>query len=1125
MGWESFRSEWDDPIKDQDDDKDDKKSSENLGWWGQFHDDDEKSSDQDRYNADSFSYKRAFDDSADSWYRQSSFKYSKYSDYSPSSLFRSSFVGFARYASSGDNEAKNKAIRALRVLTRNANTLVDAGKKISYDVQFSNGTDSNGVTANLLDGKKRAIFVSPDKLVGTKTVDEEDAVIDALTGFVLLRVQISQSVAQKVITKINKLSIQTLPSALAAKVREAAASSALASEDAKNISAEFIDSYLAGVLAKSLLTRLCRREVVTDWGGFAPYFVRHAKQFATTREKLEADEISVETLVARIAYNMIADESEIAIAADINGIVEKNLGDKLEHDEILPACQLLIADLRKHLAAKGEPESGAFENALTAGLEEMLEKIKKEKSCSAEDAETMRNNMGDFADLLDGLYENRVGASANTDALNELENIEKDLYNTKYKEKLLKNLRESAKRFESAAEVKTPENDIRYWQRTLEQTIAHFDAQITDLNKAGVKQDIFQEKYAEIPAPERFKKQAADLRNFIKEASKLVKDEMRVSRERAAAALQKIADEMPNTQNLLEAIKQQAHDCRAKLQETAEKFSEVADVIETAELIAKLTDSKLANLAQVKSNVEELQNKTATIGKTASGLQSFCSSSRRRFAEGLGECRSTTDRISRSGGRSWPFQNFINDAASGHYNFERGDAAKIDSWHESAIDNFMAQEAMSDAGFQATTAAAANPELFEILRKMFENTGMPAAAGRLDEAVKTKFEATAAGLGMSSQELLDELNAAEKAKAANHADDADDAKNLGKMLREKFDDLAKLSPVDEQLFGETVERKTKILNGEALTQVNDEARNAAEEEYVAYLDNADSTKPKLRVKPPLKNTTPWRAITHAIRTKNKAAIEKIRSALRFQGTKRTGEVHGMLSGDLDEGSLHKLRYDSEHIWSQKLITKLPDVAVGILVDQSGSMSGGKIEQAREMCVLLAEAVKKIDGVHLHIYGHTANQASQADLVLFEHYSSYGPAASANLDGLGSIAAHANNYDGYAIKETAKLLDKDPAKRKYLFVISDGLPHGSGYAGDEAKKHVTSVCSFVRNRLKIPTYAFAVGVPEYDYPAFEEQYGKDNIVFLSTVRQCLPQIVRFLRNALHKEKNLVDVTAD
>jgi hypothetical protein len=63
-------------------------------------------------------------------------------------------------------------------------------------------------------------------------------------------------------------------------------------------------------------------------------------------------------------------------------------------------------------------------------------------------------------------------------------------------------------------------------------------------------------------------------------------------------------------------------------------------------------------------------------------------------------------------------------------------------------------------------------------------------------------------------------------------------------------------------------------------------------------------------------------------------------------------------------------------------------------------------------------------------------------------------------------------------------------------------------------------------LDISTYAFAVGNNSVnERKRFEAQYGKTNVVFISTVRQALPKIVRFLRNALQKEKTLVDISAD
>jgi cobalamin biosynthesis protein CobT len=232
--------------------------------------------------------------------------------------------------------------------------------------------------------------------------------------------------------------------------------------------------------------------------------------------------------------------------------------------------------------------------------------------------------------------------------------------------------------------------------------------------------------------------------------------------------------------------------------------------------------------------------------------------------------------------------------------------------------------------------------------------------------------------------------------------------------------------------------------------------------------------------------------------------------LQFQAGRRSVEVHGLLSGDLDEGSLHKLDYDCEHIWSQKTISKLPDVAVGLLVDQSGSMSGPKINSARDICIMLAEAVRKIAGVRLYVYGHTANEFGADSMTIFEHYT---PRDGENLTRLGGIRAHSNNYDGYAIKDVAKRLSEDQAKKKYLFVIADG---------ETAEKHVTSVCKFTRERLKISTYAFAVGVHGTQQGAFKRQYGDKHVVFVNDVAKCLPQIVRFLRNAMQQERKLVGI---
>ena len=59
-------------------------------------------------------------------------------------------------------------------------------------------------------------------------------------------------------------------------------------------------------------------------------------------------------------------------------------------------------------------------------------------------------------------------------------------------------------------------------------------------------------------------------------------------------------------------------------------------------------------------------------------------------------------------------------------------------------------------------------------------------------------------------------------------------------------------------------------------------------------------------------------------------------------------------------------------------------------------------------------------------------------------------------------------------------------------------------------------------MKIGVNAFAVGVPDYQHSTFKKQYGDDHVVFIKDIMKCLPQIARFLRNTLQKERKLVGV---
>ena len=1130
---------------------------DNESWWSEFDDSRSKrvtgfSGGSSTYKA--YSYDDAFDDSDSRWYKKNSFRYGGYQDYSPSRLFRNSFSTFRSSYESADNELKNKAIQALRTLTRNANTVADKSAKITYNVQFGDGASGNGAEDRLgvSTGKQQThtIFVSPDNLAKTDTDDATDAAIDALTGFVLLRVQIAQGVEKDVLDEVNATAMSAMPVKLAGLMT----SGAMSKEDAAAAAEAYANDYAAGMLAKSLLTRLARRSVVKDWGGFAPYFVRHAKQFAAVREKLENKDgtASVEMLSAQIAYNFLIDEEQLPIDKPIEDIVTKHLGDELTAEDILPACRKLVADIREYLRSEGKPEAGQIEQALNEIFDSLSDDNAKSE---AEAKSSLENQLDSIADFMDEMF-NQAAASESaaemTAAAKDSQAVTDKLSAMRFLEKLKDTIDTLADSMANSAQVGMSKSGMTgsasYQQSMIDSQLAHYGLRSQSLMKEyGVTADITSDKNpidqtSEESVRESILKNVANTKEFVKQATEALKAAAKDVKKAVADELQETKEKLRETLERLAAAEQRARTLAEETKQLAIKHptadpinTGMAQAVESTVAQQELLTKRLAEIDSTLKRISRARGQTA-LQNMASQSRSAANDARAAIRNAAWDCTNT---------ESAAMNAFMNSGLSEYSNAkavaDRNEKEfQLDKkWHETAKDAFFRHGAEEQLDFASALLDQAHRELLQLLLQQLtarkraasddddddEGTNeLPESLRKMTPEQRKLMDNAAKHLGLSATKLLELLKNMSRGRTGNAK-----AADIGKQIREKLiEPAAALSPVDEQLFGERVKNTVNLLTGNALDQIHDEATHSVEEEFVAYLSHNDA-KPTIRVvKPDSRLLSSSKHIVRGIKKANRGAIERIRDALSFQSNKRSGEVHGLLSGDLDEGSLHKLQYDSEHIWSQKTLTRLPDVAVGILVDQSGSMATGyKIEHAREMCVVLAEAVKQVPGVHLHIYGHTANRGGgNSELQLFEHYSSTGDSRSADLSQLGSIAALSNNYDGYAIKETAKRLSLDPAKKKYLFIIADGLPHGTGYCGKEAEKHVKSVCSFVRTKLKISTYAFGVGVSSHsDIAQFTSQYGENNTVFISNVKQALPKIVRFLRHVLQKEKTLVDASAD
>lgn len=158
---------------------------------------------------------------------------------------------------------------------------------------------------------------------------------------------------------------------------------------------------------------------------------------------------------------------------------------------------------------------------------------------------------------------------------------------------------------------------------------------------------------------------------------------------------------------------------------------------------------------------------------------------------------------------------------------------------------------------------------------------------------------------------------------------------------------------------------------------------------------------------------------------------------------------GMRSGTLDTNKLVEAIQGVPSVYIREGEVRSDRVAVCVLIDESGSMHGSRIEAAREAAVLLNEAIGSIPQVELFIYGHTGDVRSGHSTEMHV----YREGRNAPKYALGAIEALSQNRDGIAIVECAKRVRGHTNLPVLYFILSDGSPCAADYGGDAAMKHV------------------------------------------------------------------------
>ena len=181
-------------------------------------------------------------------------------------------------------------------------------------------------------------------------------------------------------------------------------------------------------------------------------------------------------------------------------------------------------------------------------------------------------------------------------------------------------------------------------------------------------------------------------------------------------------------------------------------------------------------------------------------------------------------------------------------------------------------------------------------------------------------------------------------------------------------------------------------------------------------------------------------------------------------------VPGFRSGRLQSSNLHRVMANDDRVFNRKHEHRTKATAVTLLIDNSGSMFGKKVEVAMVAAYALAQTLERVGipcemlGFTTGGYAYSGNTMSEADQkvrynrtcsLIMPIYKSFDERVNSIVKQRIAHMAYNQpgmnaNVDGECLEYAAMRLMKRREPRKVLMVLSDGQPAGAHNATDHLK---------------------------------------------------------------------------
>ena len=180
-----------------------------------------------------------------------------------------------------------------------------------------------------------------------------------------------------------------------------------------------------------------------------------------------------------------------------------------------------------------------------------------------------------------------------------------------------------------------------------------------------------------------------------------------------------------------------------------------------------------------------------------------------------------------------------------------------------------------------------------------------------------------------------------------------------------------------------------------------------------------------------------------------------RSLLKqLEDRRKGGKMKGLLFGrHLDGRAVY--RDDGKTFYKKSLPNEMPQLAVALLLDESGSMYGDRVTYARAAAIILQDFCVSL-GIPVMIYGHSTSYGGKGEDVALYAYAEFETYDSSDKYRLMDVQARSNNRDGAALRFVAERLSERREEVKMLIVVSDGQPAANGYIGTAAEEDLRGI---------------------------------------------------------------------